>query len=84
MTSTTAAKTIGVLRHLFSSHGLPEQVVSDNGPQFISKEFSTFMKSNAIKHIRYAPYHPSSNGAAERFVQTFKQAMRATEKDGHS
>ena len=84
MTSTTAAKTIGVLRHLFSSHGLPEQVVSDNGPQFISEEFSTVMKSNAIKHIRCAPYHPSSNGAAERFVQTFKQAMRATEKDGHS
>ena len=84
MTSTTAAKTIGVLRYLFSSHGLPEQVVSDNGPQFISEEFSTFMKSNAIKHIRCAPYHPSSNGAAERFVQTFKQAMRATEKDGHS
>ena len=68
MTSTTAAKTIGVLRHLFLSHGLPEQVVSDNGPQFISEDFSTFMKSNAIKHIRCAPYHPSSNGAAERFV----------------
>ena len=57
---------------------------SCNGPQFISEEFSTFMKSNAVKHIRCVPYHPSSNGAAERFVQTFRQAMRAAEKDGHS
>ena len=42
------------------------------------------MKQNGVKHIRCAPYHPSSNGAAERFIQTFKQAMNASEKDGHS
>ena len=34
---------------------------------------------NGIKHIRCAPYHPSSNGAAERFIQTFKRAMKAGE-----
>ena len=33
------------------------------------------MKRNGIKHIRSAPYHPSTNGTAERFVQTFKKAM---------
>ena len=37
------------------------------------------MKENAIKHVRISPYHPASNGAAERLVQTFKQAMRAME-----
>ena len=62
---------------LFAAYGLPEQIVSDNGPQFVSDEFATFVKINGIKHIRCAPYHPSSNGAAERFVQTFKKAMKA-------
>ena len=40
------------------------------------------MKSNCVKHIRTAPYHPSSNGLAERFVQTFKRAMKTGEKEG--
>ena len=41
------------------------------------------MRKNDIKHIRCAPYHPSSNGAVERFVQTFKHAMKAGE-DGRT
>ena len=82
MSQTTSLKTISVLRHLFAKYGLPEQIVSDNGPQFISEEFETFMKSNGVKHTRCSPYHPSSNGAVERFVRTFKQAMKAGDKDG--
>ncbi|XP_056132822.1 uncharacterized protein K02A2.6-like, partial [Lampris incognitus] len=72
MDSTTASKTITVLRGLFSRHGLPHILVSDNGPQFCSEEFTTFLKANGVKHIRSAPYHPATNGLAERFVQTFK------------
>ena len=82
MTSTTAQKTITELRRIFAAYGLPEQVVTDNGPQFVADEFATFMKMNGIKHIRCVPYHPSSNGAVERFVQTFKRAMKAGERDG--
>ena len=81
MTSTTAEKTIVELRRMFATYGLPEQVVTDNGPQFVADEFATFMKGNGIKHIRCAPYHPSSNGAVERFIQTFKRAMKAGEGD---
>ena len=77
MTTTTAQRTITELRKIFAAYGLPEQLVSDNGPQFVSDDFASFMKMNGIKHIRCAPYHPSSNGAAERFVQTFKRAMKA-------
>ena len=84
-TSTTISeKTIEVLRQLSARYGLPEQLVSDNGTQFVSGEFATFMKANRIKHIRCTPYHPSSNGLAERFVQTFKRAMKASEYDGKS
>ena len=82
MTSTTASSTIKVLREIFSTHGLPEQLVTDNGPQFVSSEFSDFCKANGIKHFRVAPYHPASNGLAERMVQTFKQAMRRSSNDG--
>ena len=77
MSSTTATKTVEELRKLFTTHGLPEQLVSDNGPQFVAEEFGSFMKNNDIKHIRSTPYHPATNGLAERFVQTFKQALRA-------
>ena len=77
MHTTTAAKTISELRKMFEADGCPEQVVSDNGPQFVSQELATFLKMNGVKHIRCAPYHPASNGAAERLVQTFKKVMKA-------
>ena len=77
MNTTSAAKTVTVLREMFARYGLPEQVVTDNGPQFTSSEFSQFLASNGVKHIRCSPYHPSSNGAAERLVQTVKQALKA-------
>jgi hypothetical protein len=56
----------------------------DNGPQFVSEEFAAFLRDNGVKHICCAPYHPSSNGAVERFIQTFKQSMKASENDGRS
>ena len=65
MGSTTAARTIEVLRKIFAANGLPEHLVTDNGPQFISEEFAQFVKENEIKHTRSAPYHPASNGLAE-------------------
>ena len=48
-------------------------LVTDNGPAFISHEFRTFIDMNEIVHIRSAPYHPSTNGLAERAVQIFKE-----------
>ena len=66
-----------VLRHLFVKYALPEQLVSDYGPQFTSDEFAEFLRANGAKHIYCAPYHLSSNGAAERFLHTFKAALKA-------
>ncbi len=66
MSNITSQKTIEVLRGIFSIHGLPHTLVSDNGPSFISQEFAIFVENNNIKHIKSAPYHPSTNRLAER------------------
>jgi len=82
MKTTTASKTTEVLRSLLSPFGIPHQLVSDNGPQFVSEEYKQFCEQNGIRRILVAPYHPSSNGEAERFIQMFKAAMRKTEQKG--
>ena len=74
--SATSSATIEKLRTTFASHGLPEIVVSDNGSNFVSSEFKSFLQKNGIKHITSAPYHPSSNGLVKRAVQTFKKGMK--------
>ena len=74
--TTTASKTIEILSTVFSRMGLPCQIVSDNGPQFVAAEFASFCKANGIQHLRGAPYHPQSNGAAERLVQTVKKFLK--------
>ena len=75
MLSITASKTIEKLRIVFANHGLPHKIVTDNGPSFTSAEFKDFMTGNGIVHVTSAPYHPSTNGLAERAVQTFKKGV---------
>ena len=82
MASTSSTKTIAVLNHLFSRYGFPDQVVSDNGPQFTSQEFSEFLRSCGVKHLRSAPYNPATNGLIERFNKTLKQAIKTSRCTG--
>ena len=82
MSSTTKGRTIGVLREMFACYGIPKQLVSDNGPQFTSSEFESFLQTNGVKHIKTSPYHPASNGAAERLVRTVKQSLQAACRRG--
>ena len=76
-TSMTAITTIKLLREIFCQLGIPKVIVSDNGPQFVSQEFQDFCNQNYITHIKSTPYHPKTNGLAERMVRTFKERLRA-------
>jgi hypothetical protein len=75
MNNTTSATTIQKLRQSFATHGLPDVLVTDNGPNLVSAEMQDFLNKNGIQHIRTAPYHPASNGQAERAVQTIKRSL---------
>ena len=76
MNTSTSSATIEKLRIAFATHALPEIVVTDNGSNFVRREFEDFLKQNGIRHIRTAPYHPASNGMAERAAKTFKEGMK--------
>lgn len=78
-TSTTSRKTIELMSQAFSTQGYPVKLVTDNGSQFCSQEFATFCKQNGIEHIRSAPYHPQSNGQAEKFVDLLKTGLTKAE-----
>ncbi|CAH8590406.1 unnamed protein product [Schistosoma haematobium] len=78
----TSQQTIMKLRQLFSRFGVPDVLVTDNGTQFISSIFSDFCKRFGVKHVRSPPYHPQSNGQAERFVDTFKRALLKAKGEG--
>lgn len=77
MKNMTSQSTIQKFRETFCRWGIPELIVSDNGTQLVSKECETFLQNNGIHHITTAPYHPSSNGAAENAVKSFKKALKA-------
>ena len=78
MATTTAASTIRTLKAIFARHGIPAQLISDNGPQYSSDEMVTFAKEYNFTHITSSPNYPQSNGFAERMVQTAKILLKKT------
>ncbi|XP_037928846.1 uncharacterized protein K02A2.6-like [Teleopsis dalmanni] len=84
LSTTTTVDTISALSSIFSLEGIPETIVSDNGPQFTAEAFKHFCSKLGIKHITTAPFHPASNGLAERFVKSFKTAVKKNIDDGLS
>ncbi|XP_058816755.1 uncharacterized protein K02A2.6-like [Topomyia yanbarensis] len=75
--SITAENTVNMCREIFSTFGIPSVLVSDHGVQFTSETFQQFLRMNGVMHKMGAPYHPATNGQAERYVQTFKQKLKA-------
>ena len=76
MQSISVENTVKGLRSIFANKGVPEILVSDNGPQFVSEVFAVFMLSNGVRHLRSAPYHQATNGQAQSFVKAFKRPLR--------
>ena len=81
MKEATSSSTIRALESVFARFGLPVQLFSDNGTTFTSNEFSEFTRRLGIKHIFSSPFHPRSNGEAERMVRTFKCMVKKEDPD---
>ena len=75
-TSTSSKSTTAILEQEFAHFGHPHTLVTDNATTFMSQEFQAWCKQRGIVHLTGAPYHPATNGAAERLIQSFKQALR--------
>ena len=73
----TSSVIVTWLKEKFSEFGNPSELVSDNGPQFASKEFSDFLKAHQVLHIRSAVYNPQENGKTEVFNRFLKAGVQA-------
>ncbi|XP_046855956.1 uncharacterized protein K02A2.6-like [Xenia sp. Carnegie-2017] len=77
--STTAEDVINHMKSIFSRHGIPETVVTDNGPQYAAAIFSKFAEEWGFTHLTSSPRYPQSNGEAERAVKTAKNLIIKSE-----
>lgn len=73
---------IGFLEDVFKREGLPRSLLSDNGPQFCSKEMEKFLKSHGIIHKKCAVYHPEGNGCVERVNRIIKESIQLSKVNG--
>ena len=78
--SISVESTVSTLLRIFSMHGLPQQLVLDNSPAFISHDFKIFMDKNGIQHFLNSPYHLHSIGLAKCAVQTLKATIKKLDR----
>ena len=78
---TESRKVIEKLATLFAEHGVPDKLLSNNGPQFISQQFKDFMKNWNCEHLTSSPHHHQSNGMVERANQTIRRMIEKTNGD---
>lgn len=76
LTRTTSEAVMSKLLSIFARFGIPEELLTDNGPQFSSQQFKDFMSKYDIQHTTSSPYYPQANGLAERAVRTAKSILR--------
>ena len=76
LSSTTSAAIVNHLKSIFARQGIPEKLMSDNGPQYASETFATFAKEYQFRHVTSSPDHAQANGEAERAVGTLKMSLK--------
>ena len=76
LNDTDAESTILQMKKIFARQGVPEVVISDNGPQYASKEFKEFSESWNFHHYTSSPHHPKGNGTAEAAVKQAKRILK--------
>ena len=81
---TTSRAVCKALKVLFARYGVPDVLVSDNGPQFASAEFATFAKKWSFEHKTSSPRYPQSNRKAENAVKTVKRLFNKCRETGQS
>ena len=79
---TTTEHVAEALVSIFTRVGIPVEILSDNGPQFVSTLMTEVIKLMGIKHVFCTPYHPQANGLCERMNGSIKQMLRKV-TDGH-
>ena len=67
------------MKSIFARHGVPESILSDNGPQYASAVFADFAKEYGFTHMTSSPRYPQGNGAAERAVRTVKGLLEKSD-----
>ena len=77
-----AAKVISILKEVFSEHGVPETLISDNGPQYSSALFAKFADEWKFTHVTSSPHHPEGNGFAKSMVKVVKQMLQHAKYSG--
>ena len=80
--STVSSEVITQLKSTFARYGIPDEVVSDNGPQFSSRKFKQFAESWEFKHTTTSPKHPQANGQVENAIGTTKSVLKKAYEDG--
>ena len=76
ITSTSSRSVIQALKMIFGRHGIPESLVSDNGPAYASEEFHEFAAKWEFQHITTSSHYPQANGKAESTVKTSKTLLK--------
>jgi transposase InsO family protein len=77
----SASSLVKCLKKSFATHGVPKILLSDNGTNYVSQEFSDFASEWGFQHVTSSPLYPKGNGKAEATVKIAKTLMKKCKHD---
>ena len=80
--STTSAKIIEAITLMFARFGVPFSLRTDNGPQFVSEEFESFLQAHGVEHRRTSPLWPQANGEFELQNRSLLKSLQIAKLEG--